>query len=183
LTLNCHSAAANTEADVPADNPNATSGILSYKLRALIRQQDLCCWCGVLLTLEEATREHIVPQALGGNQTFANMAVAHEECNNERGNDLNREPHPSPVFNFMRVILRSARRTPPILSSYSTVQLEKVTTPTKRNSATRSRPFTSNWLREQGYMMRNIPNSQPAPRSRAQKRIARFLATARLKSV
>jgi hypothetical protein len=172
---------ANTAVDADAELLDPPTE-LSYKLRALIRQRHRCCWCGDPLTLEEATREHIVPQALGGNMTFANTAVAHAECNNDRGHDLSREPYPSPVFNFMRVILRSARRTPPILSSHSTVQLERLPIPNEGNSRRRNRPFTSNWLRDQGYLMRNFPTSQSAPPTRAQKLVGRFLSTGPLKA-
>lgn len=49
-----------------------------------------CCWCGRRLTRKRgwkntATFEHMVPKALGGANSLANLKLACAECNNKRG--------------------------------------------------------------------------------------------------
>ena len=45
-----------------------------------------CIYCGVKLTHENATSDHIIPISNGGNNTQINMVVVCNDCNNERGN-------------------------------------------------------------------------------------------------
>lgn len=61
-----------------------------------------CCWCGHTLALEFATIEHIIPKFNGGISHPDNYAVAHLECNKLRGHNLDIEPHPHFLFDFIR---------------------------------------------------------------------------------
>lgn len=45
-----------------------------------------CIYCGVKLTKENATADHIVPISKGGNNTQINLIVCCKDCNSERGN-------------------------------------------------------------------------------------------------
>jgi ssDNA-binding Zn-finger/Zn-ribbon topoisomerase 1 len=45
-----------------------------------------CIYCGNLLTVENATSDHIIPISEGGNNTQVNLIVVCKECNSERGN-------------------------------------------------------------------------------------------------
>ncbi len=42
-------------------------------------------WCGIPLTFETATLEHLIPNGKGGRLTFFNMGLACAHCNNTRG--------------------------------------------------------------------------------------------------
>ena len=44
-----------------------------------------CLYCGVNLTNENSTTDHVIPIAKGGNNTKVNFIVCCENCNGERG--------------------------------------------------------------------------------------------------
>jgi hypothetical protein len=46
-----------------------------------------CCFCGLLLTRETATLEHIVPVSKGGTIRRSNCELSCFPCNQERGSD------------------------------------------------------------------------------------------------
>jgi predicted restriction endonuclease len=54
-------------------------------------QNHRCCYCGCGMTLEDdmsptmATREHVIPRALGGPTEWWNLVAACNECNTLRG--------------------------------------------------------------------------------------------------
>ena len=53
----------------------------------LLRQSDKCALCGEkILTMHEATIDHIVPLSLGGLDNIKNMQLAHSKCNQKKGN-------------------------------------------------------------------------------------------------
>lgn len=56
-----------------------------------------CIWTGKTLSLSEATLEHLTPKSHGGNESWANLALAQKKINNERGNiplkDWKYKPH------------------------------------------------------------------------------------------
>lgn len=54
--------------------------------------------------------EHIVPVSLGGGNGIGNKALAHKLCNSIRSTNIDAEPDPSPLFEFVRVALLAARR-------------------------------------------------------------------------
>jgi ssDNA-binding Zn-finger/Zn-ribbon topoisomerase 1 len=44
-----------------------------------------CIYCENKLTMENATSDHIIPIAEGGNNTQVNIIISCKNCNNERG--------------------------------------------------------------------------------------------------
>lgn len=55
------------------------------KQAVLDRDGKECFYCGQELTFEQATVEHLIPLSNGGNNTDANLVLAHKECNMEAG--------------------------------------------------------------------------------------------------
>lgn len=56
--------------------------------RALIRQGNypLCYLCGLPIKKQsEVSSDHIIPKALGGKTTPANIACTHRVCNSKKG--------------------------------------------------------------------------------------------------
>lgn len=47
-----------------------------------------CHWCGIPITVENSTLEHIIPLHRGGLDNANNRTLACEKCNNERGHDM-----------------------------------------------------------------------------------------------
>lgn len=64
------------------------------RLRRAVRQRDGDdCWlCGGLMLFgkvtsgDYATLDHVVPRAQGGTHDLGNLKLAHQRCNNLRGN-------------------------------------------------------------------------------------------------
>lgn len=56
----------------------------------LIRKSDLCALCGKpILTMKDATIDHIIPLSKGGVHGIQNMQLAHYSCNNSKGAGTN----------------------------------------------------------------------------------------------
>ena len=66
----------------------------SYKAlkRKMYDKDNKCCWCHIEMTYQEATIEHEIPLDKGGSNREDNLALAHEQCNSEHGNNLPRLP-------------------------------------------------------------------------------------------
>jgi hypothetical protein len=45
-----------------------------------------CLYCQTVLTMDNATADHIIPISNGGNNTQVNLIVCCKKCNGERGN-------------------------------------------------------------------------------------------------
>ena len=57
--------------------------------KRLYRKSDLCYRCKrPILVFTDATLEHIVPLSQGGLDNQNNMALSHERCNKEAGNNM-----------------------------------------------------------------------------------------------
>lgn len=57
------------------------------RIAAVIKRDGRACfYCGLDVEEGEETLEHIVPRAHGGPHHVANLALAHEPCNQEAGN-------------------------------------------------------------------------------------------------
>jgi 5-methylcytosine-specific restriction endonuclease McrA len=59
------------------------------RLIAAIRKRDgTSCWiCGRPCRDEETTLDHVVPKSKGGGNGLTNLRIAHQCCNNRRGNE------------------------------------------------------------------------------------------------
>lgn len=47
----------------------------------------LCALCGEPVTLEDASRDHIVPRSRGGSNSRENIQLTHKSCNNLKGDE------------------------------------------------------------------------------------------------
>jgi hypothetical protein len=56
------------------------------KEHVIIRDGLICCYCGISLTMEAVTMEHIVPDSKRGTFNTTNLTVSCSKCNNRRGN-------------------------------------------------------------------------------------------------
>jgi 5-methylcytosine-specific restriction endonuclease McrA len=52
------------------------------------RDKGICWKCKREITLEESTRDHVVPRSLGGSNGWANLKLCCKPCNENRGNIL-----------------------------------------------------------------------------------------------
>ncbi len=48
------------------------------------RDRYICAYCGKLTTGADSTREHIIPQSRGGENTWMNCVTACKQCNNHK---------------------------------------------------------------------------------------------------
>lgn len=44
-----------------------------------------CFWCERAMTIDEVTRDHVVPTSRGGNDTWDNVVCSCHDCNHEKG--------------------------------------------------------------------------------------------------
>ncbi len=71
----------------------------SLRLRTWKREQYVghmslpCFYCGVHMTRQDATVDHVIPIARGGPDVANNYALACSPCNSDKGDRL-----PSPMF-------------------------------------------------------------------------------------
>jgi len=69
-----------------------------YKMKRKAHRGRVPCFvCGKHVQRQDATLEHIVPQAQGGTDDMHNLDISHRACNQEKGDQLNLEPHPRAV--------------------------------------------------------------------------------------
>jgi 5-methylcytosine-specific restriction endonuclease McrA len=55
----------------------------------LLRKSNLCGICGKPITkMKDATIDHVIPLSRGGVDSPLNMQLAHDKCNQEKGNKL-----------------------------------------------------------------------------------------------
>jgi len=66
------------------------------KIKEYVIKRDglICCYCDKLLTTDNATMEHIVPDSKRGTFNTTNLTVSCYTCNNNRGNE--------PFFQYIR---------------------------------------------------------------------------------
>lgn len=62
-------------------------GYRAIKLKMLAKKPS-CHWCGIDLTDETATIDHVIPLSRGGLDNDNNRKLACAPCNNKRGNDM-----------------------------------------------------------------------------------------------
>lgn len=67
-----------------------TEQIKKVSLDLLYRRYRGICWiCRKFCARDKASRDHIVPESLGGTSDISNLALAHKLCNSKRGNGYN----------------------------------------------------------------------------------------------
>jgi hypothetical protein len=61
---------------------------MNYQHKKLMRKWEcICVLCGEgFENIDSVTREHLVPQSMGGTNNAENLAVSHFVCNQLRGN-------------------------------------------------------------------------------------------------
>lgn len=52
----------------------------------LIRDNFTCQYCGVHLTMANGTKDHVIPQSMGGPTSFENMVASCKRCNGIKDN-------------------------------------------------------------------------------------------------
>ena len=59
------------------------------KIRAaMLKKSNKCHWCGVKLTIDTSTIEHVIPLDRGGLENANNRVLACQPCNENRGNNM-----------------------------------------------------------------------------------------------
>lgn len=53
-----------------------------------LRDDHICCYCGMQYPRQKLSREHIVPVSRGGEDTWMNCCTACKSCNNRKGDKL-----------------------------------------------------------------------------------------------
>ena len=56
--------------------------------RKMLKNCPACHWCGLIITLDTSTIEHIIPLSKGGLDCANNRTLACEPCNSARGNNM-----------------------------------------------------------------------------------------------
>lgn len=62
--------------------------LTQVKLLILNKTKWRCCYCGIDLTLETMTKEHVWPLALGGPKGARNILAACSRCNHKKKNSM-----------------------------------------------------------------------------------------------
>jgi len=84
----------------------------------LLRDRNICQYCGVVLPSGELTLDHVIPRSRGGSSTWENLVACCHSCNRRKGNHmlgetdmkLMKEPRPFTLhtsLHIMRMIGRS----------------------------------------------------------------------------
>jgi 5-methylcytosine-specific restriction endonuclease McrA len=84
----------------------------------LLRDRNICQYCGVVLPSGELTLDHVIPRSRGGSSTWENLVACCHTCNRRKGNHmlgetdmkLMNEPRPFTLHtsrHIMRMIGRS----------------------------------------------------------------------------
>lgn len=62
--------------------------------RRLLRENAVCSYCGIPLSLETARLDHRIPLSKGGSNGYDNLCLACEKCDTEKGNKMPHENKP-----------------------------------------------------------------------------------------
>ena len=84
----------------------------------LLRDRNICQYCGQVMASSELTLDHVVPRSRGGSSTWENLVACCHPCNRKKGNQLLvetnmkllKEPRPFTLHtsrHIMRMIGRS----------------------------------------------------------------------------
>lgn len=72
-----------------------------------------CAICGKGINPDEMSRDHIVPQSMGGCSEAWNIRPTHHRCNNMRGAKLTGDHEETTALRIHRMFGMSARLPPP----------------------------------------------------------------------
>ena len=67
---------------------DSRSGGSREKRKKMLKKIKGCRWCGIKLTLDTSTIEHVIPLARGGLDHSNNRTLACQPCNERRGSDM-----------------------------------------------------------------------------------------------
>lgn len=59
-----------------------------YRKRLIEQGKDACHWCGIKLTLDTSTMDHVIPLSRGGLDHECNRVLSCEPCNSERADKM-----------------------------------------------------------------------------------------------
>lgn len=77
--------------DRACKQPGASRLSMKKKRRRLFERSNLCHWCGLALSWEQSTVDHLVPLGAGGSNRGDNLVLSCQPCNTKRGHKM---PHP-----------------------------------------------------------------------------------------
>jgi 5-methylcytosine-specific restriction endonuclease McrA len=63
----------------------ANSKAMRRRRDTLLRERNKCHYCGRKLNKKTATLDHVKPRSKGGKDGYANLVLACEPCNKEKG--------------------------------------------------------------------------------------------------
>jgi 5-methylcytosine-specific restriction endonuclease McrA len=63
----------------------SVAAVMSQVTKGHERLISFCVYCGVALTPETYTRDHVIPRARGGSSAKENLAPCCKDCNNSKG--------------------------------------------------------------------------------------------------
>tara|TARA_Y100000592_G_C5463764_1_gene315498 strand:+ start:567 stop:1106 length:540 start_codon:yes stop_codon:yes gene_type:complete len=79
------------------------TGVLAAKLRSIKkghkpskkmlwkRDDGKCQYCGIKISIGNATIDHVIPRSRGGKETWKNLVIACSKCNSKKGSSLTHE--------------------------------------------------------------------------------------------
>jgi 5-methylcytosine-specific restriction endonuclease McrA len=53
-----------------------------------LREKSKCFWCDSPISLHEATKDHVIPQSKGGDNSFENLVCSCHKCNTDKGDSM-----------------------------------------------------------------------------------------------
>ncbi len=72
---------------------------LGHDNRLLFRRdRDICAYCGERIASDQRTRDHVIPRARGGRDTWTNVVTSHRSCNMAKGCRTPDEAHLSLLY-------------------------------------------------------------------------------------
>jgi 5-methylcytosine-specific restriction endonuclease McrA len=66
------------------------------------RDNGRCAYCKKSLTYRESTLDHIVPKSHGGDNSWANLTIACQDCNHNKGNKKKEKVFPNADLSSVR---------------------------------------------------------------------------------
>lgn len=81
---------------VPSRAWRSTPALSNPKL--FLRDRQICAYCGGHFSLDDLTREHIVPTSRGGADSWMNCITACKACNGRKGNRMPEEARMSLLY-------------------------------------------------------------------------------------